>query len=227
MKKAFLILAVMFGVLLVFTGCSGDDDKPFVNDPPTNLRFYIDTDTTAVLTWKASPDANDDNFLYYQIFSSPATFTGVDPSLDTLALTRVMTTTDTSYTISIQRGSRQYYVVKCVLNLTSDARFSARSNEVNLAGVFMGEDTLYQVSPDSTRFSGFAFDATTGGSPYTMTIANSTVVQFYIGSTGTTDGPGSPALKARIFITLPIRQAPLIHSESGNGLILIPLSKQE
>ncbi|MFP4458428.1 MAG: hypothetical protein ACLFSQ_02430 [Candidatus Zixiibacteriota bacterium] len=178
MKKVILV-GLIFGLLLFSIACSEDEDDKFVNDPPENLQFYIDADTIAVLEWDASPDADSDDFLYYEVFL--ATSSIKDGAIPTDTFTTVYREKE----VPLVHNQKRYFAVRTRLNNSEDS-LSDFSNEVDIAATKMGTDTLYQIEISDTMITAMGFDDD-GGHIYEMAAENQSKIHLYF----TTDGDGT------------------------------------
>ncbi len=188
MKKLLFITAIL---ILFVAGCS-DDDK-FVNDPPDDLSFYINSDSTAVLRWEHSPDYENEDFLHYAIFRQNSPFDAGAEELDTVNAAEIFTSMADSLIVPTRQNTRYYYVAKTVLD--REERWSDRSNSVNLAGTISGTDTIYQVGLGDEYNCGFGFDDE-GAMGYPMIADNQNDIFFYFGTVNEDDSPGQPAIKS-------------------------------
>ena len=188
------------------------DTVYLIVDPPTSIGIYIDSDSTAVIHWGDSPDRDYMHFLGYWLYWKTSPFTPSDPDNDTTYVLHTANPyyfTDTLFTLTptqhLERGVKNYYTIKLLMNDNVDPRFqcsgfpydsSGDVMQVDVALSISGSDTIYQVGyGDSTLLCGFGFDDD-GGHPYTMTIDNQSAVDIYLGSTDAADGPGQIAIKS-------------------------------
>jgi hypothetical protein len=194
MKKVASIILMALILILNF-GCSEDnDDSKTKYRAPSELNFYINSDSTAIFTWKHSKDADEEHFVEYRLFRSDAPFP-VEADNDSLFLDPSIGTTDSTMTAPIYDHIKKYYLIKAYFESEDGNYYSERSNIIDLAPTISGVDTLYQIGLGDSTLAGIGWDID-GATTYMMTTDNQNYIELYFGTHNADDSPGRAMLKS-------------------------------